>query len=73
MKEAVLELARKYWEIRDSGKLGDERADAHNALLDEMTWQGIEYEDREDAAQIAKEMLEREQLTVPAGYIGENQ
>lgn len=53
----VLDSAESYWVLRDSGDLGEERTIAHNELLDALTDAGIEYIDREHAAQIGKQIL----------------
>ena len=53
----VLKLARRYWEIRNSGEIGDARSEAHNRLMDAMRAQGIPFWNREHAAEIAHALI----------------
>lgn len=49
---------RRYWQIRNSGDPSERRSDAHNELIDALDAAGIRYKDREDAAQIGRELLD---------------
>lgn len=55
----ALRIALEYVTLRSRGDLSDARTIAHNALLDVLTAAGIVYEDREHAAQIAADIVER--------------
>lgn len=61
--DALVRLAQNYWTLRQRGDLSEARTIAHNALLDAMTAAGIEYEDREHAAAIARGWLTPEHDT----------
>lgn len=46
-----------YWTIRNSGERGEARTQAHNDLLSLFDALHIPYENREDAAAIAKDVM----------------
>lgn len=50
-------LAVEYIRVVDSGDTGEQRTEAHNAFMDELRTQWIEYEDREHAARIARAIV----------------
>lgn len=56
-QDEFLEIARNYWNIRNSGDVSDRRSFAHDALLDACTKCGIRYIDREHAAQLALQII----------------
>ena len=67
----LLRLAEKYWRVRRAQErdhtdeaLNFQRSEAHDMLLRQMRAEGLEFEDREDAAQQAQGWLNGHTTTV---------
>jgi hypothetical protein len=67
MSKQLETLAREYWKARKAQErdhtdeaLNWQRTEAHDSLLLQMDIEGIPYTDREDAAQIAREIMRKE-------------
>ena len=56
-QDELIIIAERYWKIRNSGDLSDARTQAHNVLLDALEMAGIPFIDREDAANIGREII----------------
>lgn len=60
MNDIYTDLKRacvNYWTIRNSGERGEARTQAHNEVLSLFDALGIPYENREEAANIAKDVM----------------
>lgn len=70
MGDRLMKRANTYWQARQAQEkdhtdecLNYERTEAHDALLLWMDIEGIVYQSREQAAMIAKEMIESDPKT----------
>jgi hypothetical protein len=52
--EELFKLMIAYLKIVDSGDLGDKRSEAHDAMMRQMRCEGWEFEDRNEARELAR-------------------
>ena len=52
----MMAVFQRYWDLRNSGDVGEARSAAHEEVLSLLRELHIPFDDREDAAQLAKDI-----------------